>query len=282
MDEGLGRSCHRFSFWPRQKARRIRGAQPTRCGGGADGRDVEHGLAVPRRARTRTQSACARPDPKDPPILAKSAPFPKDHGVGIDAIMLQKLLSPRLFTRSFTFSLAPIVCSLSLLACGVNPAPAEAATQKPESAPQDLSPLAEAAETLTGTWRCSGDVHGPDGPAPSEVVFDVRLDQELDETWLQAAFAVSSGKYKYKFTSYRTFHPSSSRWSNVIVDNLGGHTVAWSTDGVIWTGESNGPMGEMQIKDTETVVSPGKINLLGQYSLDGKSWKTGYDLSCAK
>jgi hypothetical protein len=69
---------------------------------------------------------------------------------------------------------------------------------------------------------------------------------------------------------------------NVIVDNMGGHALSGSTDGVTWTGESSSPMGGMQIRDTETLVSPRELTMLGQYSLDGQRWSTGYDLSCKK
>jgi hypothetical protein len=58
--------------------------------------------------------------------------------------------------------------------------------------------------------------------------------------------------------------------------------VSRSADGVIWTGESTSPMGKIQIRDTETLVSPGEMKMLGQYSPDGESWSTGYDLSCRK
>ncbi|WP_395847388.1 DUF1579 domain-containing protein [Cystobacter fuscus] len=148
-------------------------------------------------------------------------------------------------------------------------------------APATHAPLADAARALAGTWRCNGAIYGGDGAAsPSKVTLNVSLG--LDKAWLQTEFVVSSGKYKYNFNSYRTFDTSSSKWVNVIVDNLGGHAVSSSTDGVIWTGESSGPMGKMEIRDTETLVSPGEVNMLGQYSLDGRNWSTGYELSCKR
>lgn len=170
--------------------------------------------------------------------------------------------------RSFTISLSALT-SLALLGCG-----------RLEPSATAASALADSARVLTGTWGCRGAVYGPDGPSPSEVTLDVRLD--LDEAWLRTEFVVSSGKYQYAFASYRSFDPASSEWVNVSVDNLGGHALSRSTDAVTWTGESSGPMGGMQIQDTETLVSPGEVHLLGQYSLDGKGWRTGYDLSCKK
>ncbi|MFP2960068.1 hypothetical protein ACLEPN_20130 [Myxococcus sp. 1LA] len=93
---------------------------------------------------------------------------------------------------------------------------------------------------------------------------------------------VLSGDYKYKFTAYRTFDSAASRWVNLIVDNLGGHTRSSSMDGHLWLGEADGPMGEMHIRDTEHFVSPGVLEMRGQYSLDGRDWSTGYELSCTK
>ena len=131
-----------------------------------------------------------------------------------------------------------------------------------------------------GTWRCSGSIYGPDGPSLSEASLNVRFD--LDHAWLLTELVVSAGRYKYNFHAYRTFDRPSNKWVNVIVDNLGGHAVSWSADGATWTGESRGPMGEMAIRDTETTVAPGGLTMRGQYSLDGKAWSTGYDLSCKK
>lgn|SRR5690606_17054038 len=135
----------------------------------------------------------------------------------------QSFVSRRVFARTWTLPLTYLGCSLSHPACGVDPEPVEMATPQPQVTLP--SRLAEAAETLTGTWRCSGAVHGPDGPAPSEV--EVRLDGKLDDAWLQAGFSVSSGKDAYNFTLHRTFHPSSNQWLNVIVDNLAGHTMGF-------------------------------------------------------
>ena len=184
------------------------------------------------------------------------------------------------FIRSAASSSTALVCSLVLHGCGGTsskpPAVPEAARHAPAS-----TPLAESARALTGRWHCSGAIYGADGAAsPSQVTLDVELD--LDSAWLRTEFAVSSGKYGYGFKSYRTFDSSSKKWSNVIVDNMGGHAVSSSIDGVTWIGESHGPMGKMEIRDTETLTSPSALTLLGQYSLDTRSWSTGYDLSCSK
>ncbi|MCP3169081.1 DUF1579 domain-containing protein [Myxococcus qinghaiensis] len=142
------------------------------------------------------------------------------------------------------------------------------------------SALADAAKDLTGRWTCSGSVHGPGGASPSEVTVEFRPD--LDKAWLRTDFAVSSGEYKYKFTSYRTFDAASRKWMNVIIDNLGGYSTSSSTDGITWVGESSGPMGKMSIKDTEHVVSPGEMNMRGEYAQEGLNWSTGYTLSCKR
>ncbi|MCP3141585.1 DUF1579 domain-containing protein [Pyxidicoccus xibeiensis] len=149
-----------------------------------------------------------------------------------------------------------------------------------EPAVTAASALVDSAKALAGTWTCSGAVHGPGGASPSEVTLEVR--PELDKAWLRTDFVVLTGEYKYKFTSYRTFDAASSEWVNVIVDNMGGHARSSSKDGHIWIGESSGPMGEMKIRDTEKLVSPGMMNMRGQYSLDGRNWSTGYELSCKK
>ncbi|AKQ63699.1 hypothetical protein A176_000611 [Myxococcus hansupus] len=142
------------------------------------------------------------------------------------------------------------------------------------------SALSHAAKELVGTWTCRGSVHGPGGASPSEVTFDIKPD--LDKAWLRADFAVVSGEYPYKFTAYRTFDAAAGQWGNVIVDNMGGDARSSSTDGVTWLGTSSGPMGAMNIRDTERVVSPGVMKMRGQYQMDGQDWSTGYDLDCRK
>ncbi|MEY4548096.1 MAG: hypothetical protein RL685_4291 [Pseudomonadota bacterium] len=178
--------------------------------------------------------------------------------------------------RSFAASCAAIACALPALGCGA----AKATPPGSEPATAGTSALAEAASALAGAWRCSGAVYGPDGPSPSEVALEVGLD--LDRAWLRTAFVVSSGKYKYSFNAYRTFDPSVNHWVNVIVDNLGGRALSASADGVTWTGESSGPMGNMKIRDTETLVAPGELRMLGEYSLEAGSWSAGYELSCKR
>jgi hypothetical protein len=177
-------------------------------------------------------------------------------------------------------ALLSVACSLMSLGCG-----RAALTSPPDSAAGDLQTptavLTDSAKALSGRWSCSGSIHGPDGsPSPSEVSLEIRL--ELDQAWLRTDFVALSGAHEYDFTSYRTFHPLPNQWVNVIVDNLGGHAVSSSDDGVTWTGESRGPMGGMQIRDLETLAAPGELTMRGQYSLDGKSWRTGYDLACRK
>jgi hypothetical protein len=188
----------------------------------------------------------------------------------LDAIVISVM------TPATRFLLATLSCTLVSLGCG------RAATNSPKGPDVAVrTPLSEAARALVGTWRCSGSLYGIDGaPSPSEVGLELKLD--LHGAWLKSELRVTSGKYPYGFNAYRTFDPSASQWVSVIVDNMGGHAVSRSADGVVWTGESTGPMGKIQIRDTETLVSPGEMKMLGQYSPDGESWSTGYDLSCRK
>jgi hypothetical protein len=149
---------------------------------------------------------------------------------------------------------------------------------KPAPAPE----LVAAAKVQVGTWRCTGNVFGPDGqPRATKAIIKTKLD--LDKYWLTSSFAETTGKNKFKFTSYKTFDASSKKWSSVMVDNWGGHAVSSSSDGIAWEGTSHSPMGTMKSKDSETVVSPKEIKMVGQYSNDnGKTWVNGYDLTCKK
>lgn len=110
---------------------------------------------------------------------------------------------------------------------------------------------------------------------------NIALARELDSAWLRTTFTVTSGKYPYKFISYRTFDASAKVWTNVIVDNLRGLATSKSADGATWLGESSGPMGAMKIRDTESIVSAQKMRMRGEYSRDG-GWALGYELGCER
>jgi len=204
-----------------------------------------------------------------------------------------------MFIYPSAVAFAALTCSFVLLGCAgsqlkaaeapesrgaaeaaASPARGTAPTAETKPTTPAASALADAARALTGTWSCNGTVHGPHGPSPSQVTLEIGLD--LDQAWLRTRFAVSSGEYHYAFDAHRTFDTAKGQWVNVIVDNVGGHALSASTDSVTWLGESSGPMGTMQIKDTETLVAPGQVNMVGQYSFDGTTWNTGYELSCKK
>ena len=184
--------------------------------------------------------------------------------------------------RLSALSLA-VACSLVVIGCGGKPPRSAAAATSAPASPTNGAATAfvEAAATLAGTWSCTGSVYGANGTAsPSQVGLTVTL--ELDEAWLRTDFAVLSGEHRYEFRSYRTFDTPSRQWVNVILDNMRGHAMSRSADGVTWTGESSGPMGTMKIQDTETLAPTGELAIAGRYSLDGASWSTGYDLACRK
>ena len=152
-------------------------------------------------------------------------------------------------------------------------------------APAPPPELLAAAKAATGAWKCKGTVFNPDGTSrPTTGIIKTKLD--LDKFWLQSSFAESTGKMKYKFTSYRTFDAASKKWTQVMLDNWGGYQVSTSmgpADNVItWEGQTVSMMGTMKAKDTETLTSPKETKMAGQYSKDGKTWVNGYDVTCTK
>lgn len=180
--------------------------------------------------------------------------------------------------RPFVTVFITVVCLMGCRGTSSNTVPMQPSTA--ESVGPPVSALADAARELSGTWTCNGSIQGPGGASPSDVRVEARL--ELDKAWLRTDFVTVSGEYPYKFTSYRRFDSASRTWRNVILDNMGGSATSSSTDGITWVGESASPMGRMKIHDTELLVSPGQMTMRGQYSMDGVSWSTGYDLTCKK
>jgi hypothetical protein len=227
-------------------------------------------------------------DPKAAPAPAKAAPVaqatpaPAAKPAPAPAAKAAPTATPAPATKPAPAPAAKPATPAAAVKADAKIAPGEpnpgAEPPKPAPAPE----LVAAAKAQVGTWRCAGNVFGPDGaPRATKAVLKTKVD--LDKFWLQSSFAETAGKNKFKFTSYRTFDAASKKWSSVMLDNWGGYAVSTSSDGVAWEGTSHSPMGTMKAKDTETVVSPREVKMAGQYSSDnGKTWVPGYDLTCKK
>jgi hypothetical protein len=67
---------------------------------------------------------------------------------------------------------------------------------------------------------------------------------------------------------------------------MGGHEVTTSTgmngNKMVWEGTANGMGMSMKSRHTEEVVSPKETKISGEYSMDGKTYKKMYEMTCKK
>ena len=171
-------------------------------------------------------------------------------------------------------------------------APVKAAEPaKKMEAPKPPAEIAEMAKSMAGTWKCTGKAAM--NPADMTQMTDMKMtmtfkvDGGLDKFWITGTMA-SQTKPTMKGTMYTTYDATQKKWFRVMVDNMGGQETGSSTglkDGkIVWEGEMRMPgMGSMKTRTTETLAAGGKeVSMLGEGTMDGKKWMTGWEANCKK
>lgn len=172
-------------------------------------------------------------------------------------------------------------------AAAVKPAGPAKKMEMPKPAPE----IAEVAKGMVGTWKCTGKAAM--NPADMTQMTDMKstmtfkLDGSLDKFWITGTM-VSQGKPSFKGTIYTTYDAAAKKWYRIGVDNMGGSESNWSVgpkDGkMLWEGDMRMPgMGAMKTRTTETHTKPGKeVSILGEGTMDGKTWMKGWEATCKK
>lgn len=169
--------------------------------------------------------------------------------------------------------------------------PAKAEPPKKMEAPKPDPAIAEMAKSMVGTWKCTGKAAM--NPADMTQMTDMKMtmtfkvDGNLDKFWIVGTMA-SQGKPSFKGTMYTTYDAASKKWVRLAVDNMGGsetNTSMGLKDGkMLWEGEARMPgMGNMKTRTTETLTTPGKeVSIVGEGTMDGKTWMKGWEATCKK
>jgi hypothetical protein len=150
--------------------------------------------------------------------------------------------------------------------------------------PKPPADIAAVAKAMVGTWKCTGTaMDAAAKEVPTKGTFKNKSD--LDGWWLTTSFAETK-KGGFKFTSLMSFDDKAKKWTKTMFDNMGGRETTESTgmkdNKVEWKGTSVGPMGTMQSRHNEQIVSPKEVHMMGEYSQDGTKWMKAYDLVCKK
>ncbi|HEY1554092.1 MAG TPA: hypothetical protein VGF94_04615 [Kofleriaceae bacterium] len=157
--------------------------------------------------------------------------------------------------------------------------------------PKPPPEMADMLKSMTGTWRCTGTGMGMDGK-DTKFTGTMTTKSDLDGYWGHDSFSGTMGEgktaMKYKFESYMTFDPTTKKWRNMMMDNMGG-SMAGTSDGMKdmkmeVDAETQDMRGKAQFKDHMDMSDLKKgAHMWGEESRDsGKTWNKVYDMVCKK
>jgi hypothetical protein len=90
----------------------------------------------------------------------------------------------------------------------------------------------------------------------------------------------------FHFTGYTTYDAAKKQWFRTMVNGHGGHSTAWGTQTgttTKWEGDARWNGTDTKVRDTEEMVSPKEMHVVGEYSKDnGKTWSKDHDATCKK
>ena len=156
--------------------------------------------------------------------------------------------------------------------------------------------LTKMADALAGTWTCTGKSWTPDG-TEHEMRGTVKSRLDLDRFWIHDTLELKVADAQkaagsmiptaFKSESFTTFDIKDREWHRVSVDSIGCHMIGKaeaSNDKVLeWKSDSDGPMGEMSLKEHFDMSDPKILKVSGQRSMDrGRTWQNDYEATCKK
>lgn len=164
-------------------------------------------------------------------------------------------------------------------------APVKAEPPKKMEMPKPPAEVAELAKGIVGTWNCTGNAAMDPTDMTKMTPTKMKMVMKLDpaKAWITAA--MTGGGMTMNMMS--TYDTQSKKWYRIITDSTGGSETAWSAGAqnnkVVWEGEGRGMnMKPWKTRTTEEIVSPKETKLVGEASMDGKTWMKTWDASCKK
>jgi hypothetical protein len=165
------------------------------------------------------------------------------------------------------------------------PGDAKPAEGMPETKPPaELMAMAKAA---AGTWRCKGQ--GMDRSQKMvNMAATMKLKLDLANWWIHGSFDSKMGKEPFRFESFTTFDPASSKWKRVMIETGGswssGESAGMKDNKVDWELVMHSAMGETMFRDHEDMSDPkAGVKMWGEFSMDkGKTWTKVYEMTCKK
>lgn len=168
-------------------------------------------------------------------------------------------------------------------------APAKEAPKKMEM-PKPPQELADMSKSMLGTWKCTGkavmDPSKPTEMADMKMTMKFTNDKNLGGWWLTGTM----DSPMFKGVMYMTYDTGQKKFYSAMIDNWGGSQTMWSTgvkdNKLSWEGESRSSMPGMEkakMRETHDMSDPkAGHKMMGEYSMDGKTWTKAWEATCKK
>ena len=179
------------------------------------------------------------------------------------------------------------------------PTPAKKEEAKPadakKEAPKKMEPmkapaeLAEMAKAMNGTWKCTGKA-AMDPSKPTEMMdmkMTVKMKTDMGGWWLVGSMDAGA---MFKGEQWITYDPTAKKFVAMMRDSMGGSETSTSMgvkdNKIVWDGDSRSPMPGMTAAKVRTThdMSDMKagMKMVGEFSMDGKTWMKGWEATCKK
>ncbi|HEY5922565.1 MAG TPA: hypothetical protein VIV11_12880 [Kofleriaceae bacterium] len=157
---------------------------------------------------------------------------------------------------------------------------------KPPTEIKDALKMMGTRQTCTGTtWG------GPEGKTEMKMKATGTNALALDGFWIKGSTTITMGEGKAKHTlkidSYMTWDAKAAKWRNVGMANDGSVMVGTADmkDGKLSSQSDmyGGMMGTGKFRETGDMTDPkAGFKMMGEMSMDGKTWTKVYDMVCKK
>lgn len=167
--------------------------------------------------------------------------------------------------------------------------PAKEAPKKMEM-PKPPAEMTEMSKMMLGTWKCTGKAM-MDPSKPTEMMdmkstMKFTSDKKLGGWWITGTM----DSPMFKGTMFVTYDTNAKKFYSMMLDNMSGSQTMWSTgvkeNKMMWEGDGRSSMpgmATMKVRESHD-MSDAKAGhkMVGEMSMDGKTWMKGWEATCKK
>ncbi|MBL0214621.1 MAG: DUF1579 family protein [Myxococcales bacterium] len=157
---------------------------------------------------------------------------------------------------------------------------------EPMKAPQELADMGKA---MVGTWKCTGKaVMDPTKPTEmTDMKMTVKMSMDMGGWWIKSTMDAGA---MFKGEEYVTYDSAAKKYISIMRDSMGASEMKTSMgmkdNKIVWEGDARSSMpGMTAMKSRATSdMSDAKagVKMMGEYSMDGKTWMKAWEAACKK